>query len=109
MRAKFCESTLDIALLISREEAEKLKRVEGCIPVLTAENKGLTFHLTNSDFQGQPKPIGRIKVMEPRNPSFPHYYVKLPDDAYTELIRNGECGTRYAGSSKVKVIIEDEF
>jgi len=105
MKALFCESTADISLVVSKHEAEKLKHTQEATLFLHAEHKGLAFSLMNSN----PKDTSYIQIMEPKNKSALHYYIKMSDRAYADLMRDGQCGTRYGMSSKIHVTIDDEL
>ena len=102
MRALFCETTSDISLLLSRLEAVRLRRTKECTPSLEAESKGLVFHLMGTQSKEY------IRIREPQG-DYNHYWVTINDSAYDDLIRNGECGTRYGNSSKVKVFVSDDL
>ena len=99
----FCESTGDINYFLSSKEASELRRSTGFTPIIETEDKEMVFHLLNSVVTKY------MEIIEPRDSSFPHYYTKLSDYAYEELIRDKRCGTRYGNSSKVNAIIDDEL
>jgi len=102
MRVLFCETTSDISFLLSRKEVIELRRTEDCTPLFEAESKGLIFHLMGTQSE---KYLG---VKEPKG-DYNHYWVTISEQAYQDLVKNDECGTRYGNSSKVKVCISDDF
>ena len=104
MKVIFCQETRDINYLLSKSEARELKRNGSFVPILTAECGEFTFHLANS-----PRVTSSIKLTEPRNQQFLHYYTRISDSAYEELASQGRCGTRYGNSSKLNIIIDEEL
>lgn len=103
MKALFCEETLDISIILSSDDVKGLKRDETITPILDMEYNGRNFLVMNSE-----KCKHYIDVIEPLNPSYQHYAVKLSDKAYEDLIRHKKCGDRYGGASKISVIIDEE-
>jgi hypothetical protein len=99
MKAMFCDKTSDINITISLEEALKLKRNPNFTPIIEAEDKGLVFHLMNS------KSPRDMELREPTPPNN-HYWIRINEDAYAELIQRHHYGTRYGNSSKVNIHIE---
>lgn len=105
MKAKFCEETLDILLILSEEEASQIKRDDkaGAVPFLTAKNRGYIFSLMNSANMRND-----IQVIEPHSSQHSQYYIKISDSMYAELLRHKRIGTRYASASKVSIAIDSE-
>jgi hypothetical protein len=101
MRAVFCETTLDIILLLSRKEIVDLRRTEECTPYLDVETKGVVFHLSGIQSKEY------MKIREPEK-NGNDYWIKINDSAYDELVRNNRCGTRYGNSSKVTVCLDED-
>ena len=101
MKSIFCEDTLDISIILSRKEVLNLKRNKYRTPVLEVEDKERIFHLMNTESKEY------IGILEPRNLSNPHYWIRINDNAYMDLIRNDICGTRYGNSSKINIFVKD--
>lgn len=102
-RVIFCEETSDINFILSRREAIDLKRQPHATPFLNAEQSGKAFIILNPE-----NVRDYIHVMTPREKSLP-YYLRVSDNALTDLIANGYCGTRYNGSSKVNLHLEENL
>lgn len=100
MKAIFCETTLDISLLLTPQEAAGSKRKKDCAPALEAESKGLIFHLIGT------KSKEYLKVIEPSG-DYNHYWISISDLAYEDLIKSNRCGTIYGNSSKISISVED--
>ncbi len=102
MRLRFCPTTTDIFSILSDEEATVARRTEGMTPHLKASDGEVAVTFMNVDGKDY------IKVMEPWEPNAcGEYCVKVNDEAFGDLMRNGRCGTRYGGlSAKVNLHLE---
>jgi hypothetical protein len=104
IKVLFCETTGDINYMLSKSDVKELKREDAYTPILTAECREFVFHLTNSA-----RVKSGVKLTEPRNQQYLHYYARMSDSAYEELVSQGRCGTRYGNSSKLNIIINEEL
>ena len=99
MEVKFDWQTLDIFIELTSEEAQSLKRTAAGTPVLEFQAKDAYFHIMNS----ASKEI--INVIQPRTTSHLHYWIKIGDEAYRQLLVQKEIGDRYHGGHKIGVRI----
>ena len=98
MRVQFCETSRDITIFLLEGEINELRGSTSVTPVLSVECKGRNFSVMN------PKSAREMSVIEPRDEkNFPYWTVRVNDNSYESLIRDGRCGTRYGMTSKVSV------
>ncbi len=106
MKALYSEDG-DINIILSRKESEALKGTVESTPLLGVESKnGRTFRIL---YPMSPPAKDYIEVRANLNPDYPHFAVRLRDDAYADLLREGRCGTRYGEAKKVNVHIGDDL
>jgi hypothetical protein len=99
MRVRFCESTNDINLFLSRAEVEHIRRTKFGAYVLNAQCGQREFYLIVTRSK-----IPYMQVKEPRM-GLNTWWITISDQAHTDLNRQGRCGTRWGNSYKATVHI----
>ena len=104
MRVLFCETTRDITYLVSDDDIKEFTPTEEAFPSLSVRVKGFDFYLGHLMFSTKTY----MKITEPKQ-DHDVFWTNLSNDAFKDLIANKKCGTRYAGASKITVIIDNEL
>ncbi|MBI5061589.1 MAG: hypothetical protein HZB67_04735 [Candidatus Aenigmarchaeota archaeon] len=101
MRVRCCEKSDDITIFVTEEDVKNLARSPGYTPVLSASLNGEWYSLMHTDEREY------IKFQERIDPTLPSF-IKISDDAYSDLLRNRQIGTRIPsaqGNYKINVML----
>jgi hypothetical protein len=108
MRALFCESTLDINLILSKAEIDFIRKSKQSTLSLCAGCGEREFYLSRYSDLVETQ-IDYIDVVEPKQEQdIPTWMVTLSDRAYEDLALQGKCGTRYVAESKITVSLDPD-